>query len=190
MRGWLAACATVKGLAMIAGIAAVLHLLARAYLVPIYREITGFVPFELQSQLSKFMIAVELGAFEKGAASEIYRVFAAVDFAAGIFSALLFSALWVWLFAKAPSRVFGYLKRGGIAFLPFYVVVLDVITKVGYTRLLGELDSASFAATIELCAAVHRLKFALVDIRNYATIALLLIAAVSLLRARVSRAQP
>ena len=72
--------------------------------------------------------------------------------------------------------------------LPFYVVILDAVTKVGYMRLLGGLAGPSYAATIELCATVHRLKFALIDIRNYATLALVLIAAISLLRSRTSQA--
>jgi hypothetical protein len=184
VRTLLATCATPRGLLIIAAIAGMLHLAARLYVVPIYREITGFVPFDLQSRLSKFMIAVELGAFDKGAAADIYRVFAALDFGAGIFTALLFAASWNWIFAKAPTRTFRLLTRGGIVLLPAYVVMLDAVAKVGYLRVLGDLSGPSYAATIEFCVAVHGLKFALIDIRNYGTLAIIVIAAATLVRRR------
>lgn len=156
-------------------------MIVRLLLVPEYREVTGFLPFDLQSPLSPVMIGVELGAFEKGAAAQIYRIFAGVDFAAGLFIAFLFSALWAWIFTKAPTRVFDFLKRGGILMMPAYVVVLDAITKVGYARILG-FDAPGYGEIIAFCATVHRLKFALIDIRNYVTVAFLLIAAIALLR--------
>ncbi len=190
MRAVFAACVTVRGLLIIAAIAGALQLTSSLVLAPQYREITGFAPFDLQSRLSPFMIGVELGAFEKAAAAGIYRIFAGVDFAAGIVTALLFSVFWTWIFTKAPARMFDFLKRGGVLMLPAYAVVLDAITKVGYARLLGGLNGPGYAETIEFCATVHRLKFALIDIRNVVTLALLVIAAIGLWRSRMPRAQP
>ncbi len=149
--------------------------LASQYIAgPIYRGIAGFMPFDAQPSLSRFMIAVELGASVNDGASSAYILFALVDAAAVIAAAWTFALLWLWLFITVPTRLFAFLMRGGIVLLPFYVVVLDIVAKVAFFRLIGGLSGASYATTIECVAFVHRLKFALVDLRNYLTAALLL----------------
>lgn len=166
-----------RGIMAAGAAAAVLWLVARTVLVPAYRDITGFVPFDLQSPLSHVMIGVELGAFEERAALGAYAAFAAVDFALGIAKAALFIFVWMWLFDSAPTRIFSFLRRGGILLLPLYVVILDGAAKVGFHRLLQGLSGEALSATIEYCATVHRLHMAVADIRNLLTAVFLALAA-------------
>lgn len=162
---------------MAAGAAvAVLLLVERTTLIPAYREITGFTPFDLQAPLSHVMIGVELGAFEERAARGAYSAFAAVDFALGVATAAMFTFLWMWLFEKAPSRIFAFLKRGGTLMVPTYAVVLDMAAKLGFYRLLQGLSGEALADTIEFCATIHRLHIALADIRNILTAVFLALA--------------
>jgi len=176
-RGLLAA--TVTG--------ATLGLVENLSLVPAYREITGFVPFDLQFPLSNFMIGVELGAFNKAAALDVYKVFAAVDVVYMAAVAAMFTLLWIWLFSLVPLRFFTFLKRGGILMIPTYVVVLDIVTKTGFFRLLQGLSGEDFTDTIEFCTIVHRLKYAVIDIRNYVTIAFVLVAVTYVILRRRAR---
>jgi len=178
---------TGRGFFAIAAVAAVLGLLARFALAPVYRDLTGFLPFDLQVPLSRFMIGVELGAFDGASAISAYVIFAAIHFAFGIAVAALFTLLWAWLFSLTSSRVFAFLKRGGILMVPWYVVIVDLLGKVGFYRLLGGLQWPAYALTIELCAPLHRFKFAMADIRNYVTIAFVLIVVVDIVRRRNAR---
>lgn len=166
--------ATGQRLMVVMAVAVALTLASQYIAGPIYRGIAGFMPFDAQPSLSRFMIAVELGASVNDGASSAYILFALVDAAAVIAAAWTFALLWLWLFITVPTRLFAFLMRGGIVLLPFYVVVLDIVAKVAFFRLIGGLSGASYATTIECVAFVHRLKFALVDLRNYLTAALLL----------------
>lgn len=185
---------TLRALIIAAATAGSLGLLARFVFSPLYHGVTGFLPFDVQSPLSKIMIAVELGAFDKDAALTPYMLFAGIDLAYGLATAALFTLAWMWLFAKYPrgsgaSVLFDFLRRGGIAMLPSYVVVLDIVSKIGFFRLIGGLSGEDYAGAVEFCATVHRLKFALADIRNYLTVSFLIAVAVGLLFARTSRAR-
>ncbi len=171
--------ATARGLIIAAIVTGVLGLVARLALAQHYRGFTGFTPFDLQHPLSVFMMAVELGAFDEGTATVAYLFFAVVDFAFVIATAWLFTLFWTWLFVRSPTRLSGFLVRGGILLLPSYVVVLDLAAKAGFVRLLAGLEGQSYAATMEFCATVHRLKFAVIDIRNGLTAALLILVVIA-----------
>ena len=182
---------TGRGFFAIAAVAAVLGLLAHFALAPAYRELTGFLPFDLQYPLSRFMIGVELGAFDGANAIKSYVVFAAVHFAFGIAVAAVFTLLWAWLFSMTSSRVIAFLRRGGILMVPWYVVIVDLLGKVGFFRLLGGLAWPDHATAVELCAPLHRFKFAMMDIRNYVTIALVLVVVVDVvMRKNAGRNRP
>lgn len=177
---FLKARATGRGLAVAAGAAVVFGLISRLFLVPAYHGISGFTPFDVQFPLSPFMIAVERGGYAEGSAVAAYVLFAAVDLLYMVATAWLFILGWVWLFSKVPTRLFAFLTRGGILMLPTYIVFLDIATKVGFFRLVCGLTGPSFAATVEFCATIHRLKFALIDIRLYLTAAFLLVVVLGL----------
>ena len=180
---FLASFATVRGLIISAGVTGALGLASRLALSANYRGITGFLPFDLQFPLSAFMVAVELGAFDKGVALSSYAYFAIVDIAFVLATAWLFTLYWTWLFIKSPTRLFTFLVRGGIQLLPSYIVVLDLAAKAGFFRVLGSPAGHSSSAGIEFTIAVHRLKYAVIDIRNLLTVAFLL--AIALERDRV-----
>ena len=176
--------ATVRGVAVAAAVTGLLALVVSLLLIPAYREVTGFIPFDAQARLSHFMIGVELGAVDKGKATQIYALFAAVDVVYAAATAWLFILFWSWLFAMAPTRLFAFLMRGGILLVPFYVFILDVIAKVGFFRLVRGLDDSAYAAAVDFSVMVHRLGFALRDLRSYLTMAFLLAIAIGFLLRR------
>jgi len=180
---------TLRVLLIAAATAGVLGLLARFVFGPIYRGAAGFLPFDLQFPLTKFMIAVELGAIDKAAAMMPYAFFVAADLTYMLAAAGLFTLGWLWLFAKFPMPLFAFLRRGGVAMLPFYVVILDIVTKVEFFRLIGGLSGEDYADALEFSVTVHRLKFALMEIRNYLTAGFVLAAVFGIFFARTSRAR-
>lgn len=177
-------CATVRGIVVAAAAVGLLALVVNLLLIPAYREATGFIPFDAQARLSHFMLGVELGAVDKGKAAHIYALFAAVDVLYAAATAWLFTVFWSWLFAMAPTRLFAFLTRGGILLVPFYVLILDVAAKVGFFRLVRGLDDPAYAATVDFSVMIHRLGFALRDLRNYLTVAFLLAIAIGFLLRR------
>lgn len=172
----LKAYATVRGILAAAVIVALLALLVRLVLIPAYQDVTGFIPFDAQPRLSQVMIGIELGAFAKGAATDAYTLFAMGDIVRGMAVAWFFTLVWAWLFAKAPSRLFGFLARGGIFLVPTYVVILDVAAKLGFYRLLLGLSDPDYSAVANFSVTAHRLSFALADLRLYLTAGFILIA--------------
>lgn len=185
MAGW----SKGRGAVAAAALAGSLYLVERASLIPAYREITGFAPFDLQKPLSQVMIGIELGAFEERTAIGAYAAFAAVDFVRGAALAAMLTFLWMWMFEKAPTKAFTFLKRGGILMLPSYVVSLDMAAKVGLYRLLQGLNGNALTETIAFCATVHRLQLAVADIRDILAAAFLgVAAAVAVKRLRKSGA--
>ena len=172
---FLKACATPRGLVLAAVAVGAFAALSHFAMIPAYRQITGFAPFDVQFPLSRFGVAVVLGAIGKGAATQVYVLFAITDLAYAAATAWFFTLLWVWLFAKVPMRLFATLTRGGILLLPSYVVVTDLAAKAGFFRLLGGLSGPSYGATIEFSVMAHRVAFALMDLRNYLTGAFLLL---------------
>jgi hypothetical protein len=176
--------ATLRGLAFAAGVAALLALTVHVALIPPYEAITGYVPFDAQARLSQFMVGVELGAFAKGAATGAYVIYAVGDALSAVATAWLFMLFWQWLFARAPTRLFAFLARGGILLVPVYVLALDLAAKVGFFRLVKGLEEPSYAATVDFSVTVHRLAMALADLRNYVTAVLVVTAIVSLLLKR------
>lgn len=176
--------ATVRGVAVAAAATGLLALVVSLLLIPAYREVTGFIPFDAQDRLSHFMVGVELGAVDKGKATQIYALFAAVDTLYAVATAWLFTLFWSWLFDMAPTRLFAFLTRGGILMVPFYVLILDVVAKAGFFRLVRGLDDAAYAVTVDFAVMIHRLGFALRDLRNYLTVAFLVAIAVGFLLRR------
>ena len=187
---WAPLWTTGRGFFAIAAVAAVLGLISNYVVAPAYREIAGFLPFDLQYPLSRFMIGVELGTFDGATAIKAYVLFAAVHFALGIVVAALFTLFWAWLFLKVPTRLFSFLRRGGILMVPWYVVPVDLLGKIGFFRLLGGLSWPPYDLTIELCAPINRFKFAMVDIRNYLTVAFVLVIVVGILLRRAAKPAP
>jgi hypothetical protein len=179
MRGPVAfvkSCATLRGLGAAIGLAVVLALVVQFVVIPPYREITGFIPFDAQPRLSHVMVGIELGAVAKGTAAGAYVVFALVDALSAAATAWAFTLGWVLLFALAPNRIFAFLTRGGIMMIPLYVLALDLVAKVGFFRLVSGLDGPDYSAAIDFSVLTHRLELAMTDLRNYLTAGFLLMA--------------
>jgi hypothetical protein len=176
-----------RGFVIIAALAAALGLAARYIFAPMYMEIAGFLPFDLQFPLSRFMIGVELGTFEGAVAIKPYVLFAVVHFGYVAAVAALFTLFWRWLLTTSATRMLVFFRRGGILMIPSYVVVVDLLAKVGFFRLLGGFDWPSPGLAVDVCASIHRFKFAMVDIRNYLTIAFILVVLLDLVMRRGAR---
>jgi len=174
--------ATLRGIALAALLAAVLTLVVRLGLIPPYRDITGFVPFDVHMRLTRVMIGIELGAFPQGAATGIYIAFALVDAVRAAATAWLFVLLWRWLFEYFPARLSGFLSRGGIRLVPVYVVGLDIVAKMGFYRVLEGGSMATQVSLVDFSVMAHRMGFALADARNYLTVGFTLIAAIGFWR--------
>lgn len=178
---------TARGLAAAVAMTVLLTLTVKFALIPPYEFITGYVPFDAQPRLSQFMVGVELGAFAKGAATPAYVIYAVGDAFAAMATAWLFVLFWHGLFERVPTRLFAFLTRGGILLVPVYVLVLDLVAKGGFFRLLQGIEEPSYAATVDFSVTVHRLAMALADLRNTLTAAFVVIAIMSLLLKRYGR---
>jgi hypothetical protein len=165
-----------------ATVAALMWVLARLVLSEAYRAQTTFLPFDLQFPLTQFMIAIELGVFKRGTATAAYAAFAAADLVYAVAVAWFFTGLWVWLFAAQPSRLFHFLKRGGILMLPWYIVAMDAANKIGFYLIVDGRWMESYGEIVNVVVTVHRLKFAMSDIRDYLTLGFLVVAGLSVLQ--------
>ena len=184
--GYLLSRATGLNLLIVLTIAVVLALLSRFVMAAIFREVAGFEPFDLQAPLSRNMLAIELGTMDKGTAMGFYIPFMAIDVLFAVASAFVYALFWGWLFAKVPTRLFAFLRQGGILLAPFAAIFCDLAAKGGFVRLLHGLSGPAYAAAIEFSVTAHRFKYAFVDLRNYLSVAFVLVACISLALARAS----
>jgi len=170
---------------IVAGVAAFfLWSLSRFVFAENYRAQTGFLPFDLQFPLTQFMIGIELGAFKRGTATSAYVAFVAANLAYIVALAWFFTALWMWIFTKQPNRVFHFLTRGGILMMPTYIVVMDIAAKVCFYMIVEGHRTDLYADIVAVAVTIHRLKFAVIDIRDYLTLGFLAAAALSILHKR------
>jgi hypothetical protein len=180
-------CATLRGLAVAIALAVALALAVRFVATTPYHDVTGFLPFDLQSNLSHVMVGIELGTVVKGTARDAYLLFAAFDVLSAAATAWAFMLAWVWVFAAVPNRLFAMLSRGGIHMVPFYVLTLDLAAKAGFFRLVSGLEGDDYADAIDFSVIAHRVAFAMMDVRNYLTVAFILAALTGLILRRVRK---
>ncbi len=184
--GYLLSRATGRNVLIVLTLSIVLALLSKFVMAAIFRGVAGFEPFDLQASLSRNMLAIELGTMDKGAATGFYIPFMVIDEMFAVASAFAYALFWAWLFAKVPTRVFYFLSQGGILLTPFAAIFCDLAAKGGFVRLLHGLSGPAYAATIEFSVTAHRLKYAFVDLRNYLSLAFVLVACISLALVRTS----
>jgi hypothetical protein len=153
---------------------------ARLFLSSAFRSVTGFVPFDLQFPLGRQAIAIQLGALGKGVAAQAYVPFAIADALLALAAAWAIALLWLWIFHKAPNRLFVFLSRGGIFLVPVTAGVLDIAENVEFYRLIHGLSGPAYADTIEMTTSVHALKSAFVYVRDYLTAAVVLVGLLTL----------
>lgn len=155
--------------------------------VPYFEGAVGFRPFDDQLPLTPFVIAIQLGAYDEGAASA-YVGFAMIDVALSLATAIFFMALWSWMLRLAHSRIFEFLKSGGILLTPLAAFVCNVASSVAFLGLITGILKPYYAASAEVAVFLHRLNFAFEDIRIYFT--LFFVSVIVAFRLRMSRAEP
>ncbi|MCC6912111.1 MAG: hypothetical protein IT566_00300 [Rhodospirillaceae bacterium] len=137
-------------------------------LIPHFQAVTGFKPFDVQFPLTRYMVAIQLGAYER-TAGPAYLPFFMVDMLLSFVSAGTLMLLWSWLFRR-PNRISGFLERGGIIFVPLYTLGCDVAENIAFARLIGGLTGESFARTVEFAVTVHGMRGALLDLQVILTL--------------------
>ncbi len=137
-------------------------------LVPHFQAVTTFKPFDVQFPLTRYMIAIQLGAYER-TAGPAYLPFFVVDLLLSFVSAGTLMLLWAWLF-RQPNRISAFLERGGIIFVPIYTLCCDIAENIAFARLIGGLTGESFAATVEFAVTAHRMRGALLDLQMILTL--------------------
>ncbi|MCA0201202.1 MAG: hypothetical protein LCH56_10225 [Proteobacteria bacterium] len=137
-------------------------------LIPHFQAVTTFKPFDVQFPLTRYMVAIQLGAYER-TAGPAYLPFFMVDLLLAFVSAGTLMLLWSWLFRR-PNRISAFLERGGIIFVPLYTLVCDVAENIAFGRLIGGLSGDSFANTVEFAVTVHSVRGALLDLQVILTL--------------------
>lgn len=137
-------------------------------LVPHFQAVTTFKPFDVQFPLTRYMIAIQLGAYGPTAGAA-YLPFFIVDLLLAFVSAGALMLLWSWLFRK-PNRVMAFLERGGIILVPLYTLSCDIAENVAFARLIGGLSGESYANTIQFAVTVHGIRGALLDLQMILTV--------------------
>ncbi len=137
-------------------------------LVPHFQSVTTFKPFDVQFPLTRYSLAIQLGAYEKTAAPAYFPFFA-VDLLLAFVSAGTLMLLWAWLLRR-PTRLSMFLERGGIIFVPLHTLICDIAENIAFARLIGGLPSESFASTVEFAVSVHAVRGALLDVQAILTV--------------------
>lgn len=137
-------------------------------LIPHFQAVTTFKPFDVQFPLTRYMVAIQLGAYER-TAGPAYLAFFTVDLLLSFVSAGTLMLLWSWLLRR-PNRISGFLESGGIIFVPLYTLGCDIAENIAFARLIGGLTGESFARTVEFAVTVHSMRGALLDLQVILTL--------------------
>lgn len=137
-------------------------------LIPYFQDVTTFKPFDVQFPLTRYMVAIQLGAYER-TAGPAYLPFFVVDLLLGFVSAGTLVLLWSWLFRR-PNRISSFFERGGIIFVPFYTLGCDIAENIAFARLIGGLSGESYAGTLQFAVTVHGVRGALLDLQVILTV--------------------
>ena len=159
-------------------------LLRTVVLAALFRSAVGFVPFDIQPRLNREMVVIQLGAMPVDRALLPYALFALGDVVVAIVIALFITALWSWMFRKAPNRVFAVVAGGGILIFPAIAALMEIAEHILVFRLIANGNGAALARLADLTVMLHGLKNAFVDARVGLTVAFGLIALIVLWRRR------
>jgi hypothetical protein len=137
-------------------------------LIPYFQAVTTFKPFDVQFPLTRYMVAIQLGAYERTAGAA-YLPFFVVDLLLGFVSAGALMLLWSWLF-RQPNRISAFLERGGIILVPLYTLGCDIAENIAFARLIGGLAGDGYAGTVQFAVTVHGVRGALLDLQVILTV--------------------
>lgn len=145
-------------------------LIQYALLIPHFQAATGFKPFDIQFPLTRYMVAIQLGAYGESA-GPAYLPFILVDVLLACVSAAALMLLWAWLFRRQPTRVFAFLERGAVLLVPVYTLACDIAEDVAFARLIGgRLSREQFAGTIDFALMAHGVRGAFLDLQVILTL--------------------
>jgi hypothetical protein len=149
--------------------AVLIVLVQHAVLIPHFQAVTGFKPFDGQFPLTRYMIAIQLGAYEETAAAA-YLPFLVVDLLLAAVSSGALMLLWAWLFRVQPSRAIAFFERSAVMFVPLYTLLCDLAENVAFARLIGGISGDSTVGTIDFAVMIHGLRGALLDLQVILTV--------------------
>lgn len=162
--------ATGRAVAASVILAALLYLLRDAVLVPYFRDVTGFVPFDVQFPLTRFMMAIQLGAYHSPAAARVaYLPFLVIDVLYAFASAASLMFLWTWLFMRQPNQIFDFLERGAVVLVPAYTLICDVGENIAFAWLVGDRSGEGHPIGFWLAEVIHGVRGALLDLQMILT---------------------
>lgn len=139
-------------------------------LIPHFQAATTFRPFDVQFPLTRYMIAIQLGAYGE-TAGPAYLPFLLVDTLLAFVSAGALMFLWAWLFGRQPTRIFSFLERGAVILVPAYTLACDIAENIAFARLIGgRLSGEAYANTIQFAVTVHSVRGAFLDLQVILTV--------------------
>ena len=144
-------------------------LVQQTLLVPHFQAVTGVKPLDVQFPLSRYTIAIQLGAYGPDAGAA-YLPFLLVDMILAVASATALVLLWAWLFRQQRTRLFSFLERGAVILVPAYTLGCDIAENIAFARLIGGLSGESYVETIEFAVTVHSVRGALLDVQVILTV--------------------
>src|SRR5690606_16403265 len=119
--------------------------------------------------LTRYMIAIQLGAYGDGAAPA-YLPFVLVDTLLAFVSAAALILLWSWLFRAQPTRASAFLERGLVVLVPVYTLLCNIAENIAFARLIGGLSGDAYARTISFAVTAHGVHAAFLDLQMILTV--------------------
>jgi len=161
--------ATGRAVATALILAFLLYLIQFTLLIPHFRALTGFAPLDVQFPLTRYMVAIQLGAYD-ARTPLAYLPFVLVDQVLNVVTAVAIMLLWSWLFREQPNKVFDFLERGAVILIPVYALLFDFAENVLFARLIGGLDGEAYVNGIKWAVTAHTLRGAFLDLQVLLTI--------------------
>ena len=178
LSSYLKSRATGRAVAGLVIFALLAVLVQYAVLIPNFQAATTFKPFDVQVPLTRYMIAIQLGAYHPTAAPA-YLPFVLVDTLLSFVSAAALMLLWSWLFRTQPTRVFAFLERGFVVLVPVYTLICNVIENIAFARLIGGVSGEAYARTVEFAVTIHSVHNAFLDLQMILTIVFVILFALA-----------
>lgn len=174
LSAYLKSCASGRAVVAAVLFALLIYFVQTAVLVPQFRAVTGFPPFDLQFPLTRYMIAIQLGAYD-GRAAAAYLPFLLADQILSFAAAWALMLLWAWLFRVQPNPVFDFLERGAVILIPVYALLCDIGENLAFSRLIGGLEGGAYVHGIRVAVFFHGVRGAFLDLQVILTIAFVIL---------------
>lgn len=161
--------------------AGLVYLIQSAILVPYFRAVTGFVPFDLQFPLTRYMMAIQLGAYDSRAPAA-YLPFVVTDTVLNALTTTVLMLLWTWLFHAQPNRVFDFFQRGAVMLVPVYALLCDMAENLAFSALIGGLSGEQAILALRVGVVAHNVRGAFLDLQMIFTLVFVILFALVAVR--------